>query len=274
MEQKDLVMANNKSTGLISINTSYFFRGIAILMVIFSHYAEWGSASIPNEKLVHFVASLGDYGVGIFFFMSGYALFKGYGVKNTDKRYVIKRITNMYLPYLVIATATALLSKSIESIRDIVGLIKGDGYWFIEVIILIYIAFYFIGKLDPKYRVILMTLFILNLSLWYYLSGKNDFWYTANWAFALGMIVCKYENKIRLGREDFSINIKDYALCFIGKLTIYIYVAHAYVYFTFMSSGLLEGANFYIRLLVTILITIVVSYIIERLLYVFTRKIK
>lgn len=257
-----------KTKGLISINTSYFFRGIAILMVIFSHYFEWGESFITSEKLVHFITSLGDYGVGIFFFLSGYALYKGYGNKNTDYRYVIKRITNMYLPYLLIASLIAIMSDSLKSFADFALLLFGGGYWFITVIIIIYTAFYFVGKLPSKYRVILMMLFIIDLSLWYYLSGHFDFWYTANWAFAFGMLICKHEDKLRLGNTDFSIDIKDYVFSFLGKLTIYIYVLHSFVYFKVINIQGLQDLNWYIKTLIAVLVTAITAFIIDKIFHI------
>ena len=256
---------NKKKSGLISLNTSYFFRGIAIIMVIFSHYFEWGKFSIGNEKLTDFVATWGDYGVGIFLFLSGYALYKGYGSTKTDKRYVLKRIKNMYLPYLLIATVTSIWAGSLENFHDVIELLYGGDFWFITVIILIYVAFYFVGKLPEKYRVLIMTLFIIEFSLVYYIEGRNDFWYTTNWTFALGMIVSKYEYKIPFVRNGFTLDIKDYVFSFLGKLTIYIYVSHIFIYNQIINLGALESVNWWIRLFIAIAITVLVSFVLERL---------
>ena len=251
----------DKKTTLFSINTSYFLRGIAILMVILSHYFEWGIDSVGNDKIAYFVMALGDWGVGIFFFLSGYALWLGYGNKKTDKTYIFKRFKNMYFPYILIATIIALINHSIDSPKAVIKLLVGADYWFIAIILIIYVAFYLVGKLPEEYRVLIMTVFILDMSLWLYINGYQDFWYTANWAFALGMIVSKYEKKIPFSNKGFSIDIKDYAFCFLGRISIYIYVIHSFVYMQIMHISVLENMNWYVKLLIAIFITVLVSYL-------------
>ena len=253
----------DKKTNLFSLNTSYFLRGVAILMVIFSHYFEWGLDLVGNEKIAHFVMALGDWGVGIFFFLSGYALYIGYGTKNTDKAYIFKRFKNMYFPYLLIATVIALINHSIDSPKAVIKLLTGAEYWFIVIILIIYVVFYLVGKLPDKYRVAIMSVFIIDMSLWLCVSGFQDFWYTANWAFALGLIVSKYEKNIPFVTKGFVIDIKDYVFCFLGRISIYIYVLHSFVYMRIMHGTLLENMNWYVKLAIAIVITVVVAFAVE-----------
>lgn len=259
-----MIMTDKKTT-LFSINTSYFLRGIAILMVILSHYFEWGMDCVGNDKIAHFVMALGDWGVGIFFFLSGYALWLGYGNKKTDKKYIFKRFKNMYFPYILLATIIALINHSIDSPKAVIKLLIGADYWFIAIILIIYVAFYLVGKLPEEYRVLIMTVFILDMSLWLYIMDYQDFWYTANWAFALGMIVSKYEKKIPFINKGFSVDIKDYVFCFLGKISIYIYVLHSFIYMLIAYNPALENINWYIKLLISILITVAISYLAELL---------
>lgn len=244
----------------ISKNTSYFLRGIAMLMVIFSHYFEWGAQFVGSESVAEFVSKLGDPGVGLFFFLSGYALYLGYGSedKKTDKTYLWKRFKNMYFPYLLIATVIAVLSNNIEEPKDVIRLLAGADYWFIIIILIIYISFYFVGKL-PKYRVFIMTVFIIDMSLWLYLNEFADFWYTANWCFALGLIWAKmFGNK-----ECFTLNIKDYVFSFIGRISLYIYVLHTYIYFQIINIESLMKLNWYVQLGIAIGVTIIFAFAVK-----------
>ena len=63
-----------ESKTLYDRETGYFFRGIAIVMVILSHYAEWWLMFSPTagdvEKFLLPFTKLGIYGVNIFFFFS------------------------------------------------------------------------------------------------------------------------------------------------------------------------------------------------------------
>lgn len=247
----------------ISKNTSYFLRGIAMLMVIFSHYFEWGVPFVGSERVAEFVSKLGDPGVGLFFFLSGYALYLGYGSKDkkTDKKYLWKRFRNMYFPYLLIATVIAILSDNIHETKDVIRLITGADYWFIIIILIIYLAFYLVGKL-PKYRVFIMTVFIIDMSLWLYLHEYADFWYTANWCFALGLIWAKMFGD----KNCFTFNIKDYVLSFIGKISLYIYVLHTYIYFQVVNTESLMSLNWYVQLMIAIVLTVILAFIIEKLI--------
>lgn len=251
-------------SGIITKNTSYFFRGIAILMVIFSHYFEWGGAYVKSERVLSFIKALGDPGVWIFFFLSGYALYKGWGDKRTNRTYLWRRFKNMYFPYILIALPIAVYSGSLNTAKGAFRLITGADYWFIIVIILIYLAFYFIGKL-PEYRTALMTLFIIDLSLYFKVMGYYEFWYSANWGFAVGLIFSKYEHKLPAFKKGFSVDIKDYLLCFLGKLSIYIYVLHSFIYMRLENIEVFREKieNWYIRLFIVIIVTVIVAYMVD-----------
>ena len=267
-----VLTADKKQTGLISINSSYFLRGIAILMVIFSHYFEWGAEQSGNAQIAHFITLLGDWGVGIFFFMSGYALHLGYGSRHTDKGYLIKRFKNVYLPYLIIAAVIMLIAHELTDIKAFIRLMTGADYWFMVILFIIYIVFYLVGKLPEGYRVFIMTVFIIDLSLWFYLKEYREFWYTANWAFAFGMIVNKYENRISAVKNGFTIDIKDCVFCFLGKLSLYIYLLHAFIYFRVinMQAVIDSGMNWYIQLLIALIATVAVAFVSEKAIWLVT----
>lgn len=237
-------------------------------MVIFSHYLEWGASFAGSGKIGSFVTSLGDWGVGIFFFLSGYALYKGYGLKETDRSFIMKRLCNTYIPYLVIALCIAISSGGIDSIKSAIRLLTGADYWFIFEILIIYLAFYLVGKLPNSYRVLIMTIFVIELSLYFLIKGYQAFWYTATWPFAVGLILAKYEIRLGFVRNGISINIKDWVLSFLGKLSLYIYVSHAYIYHKIMAIEALDraGLNWYIKLLFAILVTVAFAFLLEFIL--------
>lgn len=263
----------NKNVTFISKNTSNFLRGIAILMVISSHYFEFAINEVNSKAVANFIMRLGDWGVGIFFFLSGYALYLKYGSANTDRKYIIGRLANMYFPYLVITVTIGLITHSIDSLRSVIRLLIGADYWFIEEILLIYVVFYLVGKLPGKYRVFIMSIFIIAMSLWFYIRGYQDFWYTATWAFALGMIVSKYVRKIRFIHDDFSIDINEPVISFLGKRSIYIYLLHSYIYILVINSQAMENVNWYLKMCISTLITVAISYLLDLICkLIFRRK--
>lgn len=242
-------------------------------MVILSHYFEFAMNEVNNKAVASFIMQLGDWGVGIFFFLSGYALYLKYELVNTDKKYIVGRLRNMYFPYLIIAVTIGLITHSIDSLRSVIRLLIGADYWFIEEILLIYIVFYLVGKLPGKYRIISMSIFIIAMSLWFYISGFQDFWYTATWAFALGMIVSKYVRKIRFIHDDFSIDINEPVISFLGKRSIYIYLLHSYIYILVINSQAMENVNWFLKMCISTLITVAISYLLDLMCkLVFRRK--
>lgn len=239
-----------------------------MLMVVLSHYFEWGEASITNNGLAHFMASLGDPGVGIFFFLSGYALYKGYGngflnAKAAGK-YFLGRIMGVYLPYIVIVGIINLMYGGFEDHGAILNFLIGKDYWFMAIIFALYIAYGFTLSL-PKYRMIIISLFVLDLSLWLYLSGYSVFWYDAIWCFPVGLFVAKYDSNWNFVRKGFSIDIKDYVLCFIGRISLYIYMLHSFIY-NRLALGLAEKEielNWYLSTIASFVITCVCGYLLN-----------
>ena len=99
---------------LFDKKTGYWFRGIAIIMVILSHYAEWWSWFTPltgkAEEFRLALAGLGVFGVNIFFFFSGYGLTKAAGDDRIGVQFIVRRIQSVYLPYFVIVGSIQVLS--------------------------------------------------------------------------------------------------------------------------------------------------------------------
>lgn len=229
-----------------------------MLMVLLSHYFEWGVPIIGESSIQHFLASLGDVGVGIFFLLSGYALTKSYGSRMTDKKYVLSRLKGVYIPYLIIAGIIKVLNQGFTSIKEFWTYITGYDYWFMFIIFIIYIAYYLAGKL-PKWRIIMMTLFIIDLSLWFYFKGYNIFWYDANWCFALGMIVANYDSGWSFVKHGYGIDFKDIIFCRLGKWSLYLYLLQTFTYYRFISMSLFAGMNWYLAIVIIFIITCVIA---------------
>ena len=259
-------MGNNQ---LITKNTSYFIRGIAMLMVVMSHYFEWGMESVSNVGLAHFMTKLGDPGVGIFFLLSGYALYKGYGDNNgrifDKKKYLLSRFKGVYLPYLLIVGVINIISGGFDSPKAFIKFLYGGDFWFMTVIFIIYLGFFLVSLL-PKWRIFIMTVFIIDLSLFYYVNGYAEFWYDANWCFAIGMILAKYDENFKIVKNGFSINIKDFLLVFIGKVSLYIYILHTFIYMRIINVQALSNINWGIKVVLSFIITAIVGFVIKTIL--------
>lgn len=89
-----------------------FVRGIAVLMV-FLHHAFQFTNEI-NNSLLNFIRlvfiNYGQYGVELFFIISGYVIFEYYKSVNSIKTFLIKRITRI-LPMLLFSCILNLIFK-------------------------------------------------------------------------------------------------------------------------------------------------------------------
>lgn len=179
-----------------------WFKGFAILLVILSHYAEWWSWFYVEEGLSEKIrltcTLLGDYGVSIFFLFSAYGLTKSAGNRRTSLSFVIKRIFGVYIPYLIMVILIKMLSGGFASLDEVLDIFYGQSFWYMTVIFSFYIAFmgiWFI-TVNPHVRAVLMVVFTWVYSNHLYTSGKQEFWYTANIAFAMGILIGLYEGLI------------------------------------------------------------------------------
>ena len=200
---------------MITNRKSYVLRGLAMIIVVASHYTEWwpytGGTMTP---LMERISAWGPLGVDIFFLMSGYGLVKSaykgaeraYGVKPSDNGYkiragisrdfVFKRLMGSYIPYLIIVGIINTLGGSwaeadADFIRDY---LVGNSYWFMNVIFIIYILFVLIYKLDI-FRIPLISLGIIGMTAIFFKLGRNDFWMLSNMAFLLGIYAAEAEER-------------------------------------------------------------------------------
>ncbi|MBD5444191.1 MAG: acyltransferase [Lachnospiraceae bacterium] len=190
---------DGESKTLFDRQTGYWFRGIAIIMVILSHYAEWWewffSTAGKAEDFRLTLSKLGIYGVNIFFLFSGYGLTKAAEQKNIDGRFIWRRIQSVYLPYLIIVGIIQLLSGGFGSFSDFVKFLYGNDYWFMVILFLFYIGFILIWAIlkNPHLRMLLFLLYTFAIIKALFDREMQSFWYVSNLAFAIGIIMGTYE---------------------------------------------------------------------------------
>lgn len=196
-------MDRNSENVLFSKKASAWFKGLAIIMVILSHYAEWWSwfyAEEGNREWIRLgISKFGPYGVAIFLLFSGYGLAKSSRDKRIGGQFILKRLLSVYVPYLIMVVLIELGSGGFESMEDIAEIWYGQDFWYMTVMFSFYIAFILIGLVfvNPHLRAICVTVFAVWYSIYLYNRGEYDFWYISNIAFALGVILAVYEPFIK-----------------------------------------------------------------------------
>ncbi len=180
---------------MITKNTSKWFRGLAILMVLISHYAEWNEVVVSLEEIRVFASKLGIYGVNIFFLMSGYGLVMSTCGKVITIDFIKKRFLGAYLPYFVLIGGLLLIEGGFDSPKSILQFVVGYDYWFMMNLFIFYILFVIIWKIN-KAKSILITIGIIGYSVLLGVKGYNDFWIVSNFSFLIGIYTAMNEDKI------------------------------------------------------------------------------
>ena len=189
--------------------TGYWFRGVAILMVIVSHYAEWWSWFTPltgkAEELRLALTGLGVFGVNIFFFFSGYGLTKAAGDGRIGARFILRRIRSVYLPYVVIVGVIWILSDGFgafsgeDAAGKLLRFLSGYEYWFMAVLFLFYIGFIILWAAftDRHLRVLFFWIYAAVIIKLLFDRQMQPFWYVSDLAFPLGITAAAYEPPVR-----------------------------------------------------------------------------
>ena len=234
----------DKNEILYKREASTWFKGLAIIMIVLSHFAEWWSwffTEEGNRELVRDgISRFGPYGVAIFFLFSGYGLVKSAGDKRIDWRFVAKRFVNVYIPYLVVVCVIKILSGSFnfENARDFGKFLYGDDFWYMTVLFSFYLAFMVIWYVveNRHVRAILISVFTYWYSNYLYVTGAQEFWYISNIAFAIGVLAVTI---FTLFVASFAAVWKWYdpVIPVFGSYSLYFYLTHTFLFMWAVNNG-------------------------------------
>lgn len=200
MENKRFKM--EKKHVLFTREASVWFKWLAVVIVILSHYAEWwawfATGEGPGEAIRLGLSRMGPYGVAIFLLFSGYGLTKSAGEERISTQFILKRIIHIYIPYLAMVLLIEGFSGGIQSWEALSDIWYGQNFWYMTVLFSFYLAFMAIWLVfaNRHIRMILMILFTFTYSCYLFITGHQDFWYVSNMAFAIGTALALYERKI------------------------------------------------------------------------------
>lgn len=174
-------------------------KGIAVCLII------------PMKAQLHGIglalniyAFTGGIGVLLFFFVSGYGIYKGYGQNKPTMHYWMKRLVNVYFPCVFIQFVFGLINAAQEGHFDINGLLMSSffGAWFIDVIMLQYLIFYITRKVsenNDNAMIVLNYVLSIVVAVVFYLRGLNPRWYNGLLLFPTGVLMaCKEQQLLNL----------------------------------------------------------------------------
>lgn len=139
-------------------NTFDYFKGIATLIIIFTHIND-----ITNPFIKQ-ISNLGYIAVSIFFSISGSLLIENFiNKKDYEKDFITKKLKRIYLPYclsnifyiLILIIFKDYNINIINLIKNILGINIVNGYtWYINDLLITQLIFYTLFIIAQKYKII------------------------------------------------------------------------------------------------------------------------
>jgi surface polysaccharide O-acyltransferase-like enzyme len=239
------------------INSINYFRGIAIMLIVFGHSSEIANFSY-SSILGNTIFNLTVGGTSLFVFISGF-LFHHIFYQNFEfKRFIIKKNKNVLSPYLILSTIPILyllLKVSINGLLSLnasfpfyeklssfpilrhylIGMPSFLGYWYIPFIMIVFAIspiFIMFIKLNMKTK-ILIVFFMLICSVFMHRGVEenifsvfqNVIYFTP--VYLLGMILSEKKDIVysKFIGKDYYLLIFGFSLAllqvFIGKIGNY-----------------------------------------------------
>lgn len=185
----------NLNDGAFSLEAMTNLKGVMALCVLCHHISQVSiyqnlnvrSAGLEKLNVIPFFESLGFVFVGIFFFTSGFGLYKSFSTKKDYLNGFIKRrILPIVISYYVMVAIYAiyyLITKPNFSVSEWICKLTGltlinSQSWYVYVIIIMYFAFYFIYKNEKarKYGVLILTIIVLLQGAIFVINGHFPWW--------------------------------------------------------------------------------------------------
>lgn len=203
--KKVYINDNKEINAIFSLDETGFLRGIAALMVLFTHLAQ----KMSEPGLMYWYWFFGFLSVGFFMFASGYASYVQFQKKKQEmfKGYIIKRLIRLLIPFIVIDSIFAICFrvsfntyiKSLLTIR----LANNDTFseltpvWFIFSVFYLGMAFYVSYKFFDEKKALFVHLaltIVFIVSMWALDFGF--WWYNTALAYFYGILYAKYKTQI------------------------------------------------------------------------------
>lgn len=159
-------------------------KGIAILIIVIAH--------VGNFSGVRYFTPLGGIGVALFLICSGYGLYKSYE-ENGLEGFFQKRLSRVLLPYWIAVVIFYMIHPSELNVVDFVSnvlliSIPVSYWWFIQYILILYIAFYAVYRFMPEDKR-LLSLGVL--SILFFLLVSKALWGQQSFSFIIGIGLAK-----------------------------------------------------------------------------------
>ena len=202
-----------------TMNQSKAMQVFAALMIILHHLAQTiTDCTRVSKGPITIWNSFGILFTSIFFFFSGFGLYKSYKNKeNYLDSFLRKRLSRILIPF-AITNILYLVTVSYSRVTGVVDVITSlfgctlinNNAWFLVVLFFLYVAFYICFKHSGSERgaILKLTVFAVLMVIGALLLGHDnsqvrghwfmgEWWYNTTLIFILGIVVAKHENGIK-----------------------------------------------------------------------------
>lgn len=194
----------------LSLPISKGLLGICAVLIVLHHLSQQlAEAAGP----MMFLEDIGVCFVGMFFFFSGYGLYKSFQEKPDYLRgFLGKRLPSIVIPFYVctwIFVIEELALKTSFSTGELIAYITGwflinSHMWYLIEIAVLYIAFFLIFRFIKKdsTALLVMGIFVALMTVGSLLLGHGPFWFQGEWwfntsmLFVVGMVICRFEKPV------------------------------------------------------------------------------
>ncbi|AAK79370.1 MULTISPECIES: acyltransferase family protein [Clostridium] len=196
-----LLFYNSSLLGVKSYNHEFLskkstdcIKGLSILVIILHHI----SLRMQPVGFMGIYTCLGHLAVSMFLFFSGYGLMVSkLKKKNYFKGFFSKRLSKVYLPFVIINAITIILTSLIFgtkfNLKDIIFYLSGlslidSTQWFVIAILVFYLCFYVCFKFlstNLAQHILLFLTFVYFFAMIF--MGFREWWYNTAFCFPLGV---------------------------------------------------------------------------------------
>ena len=212
---------------MLSKEMTTALKGLSAFLVIAAHTHNWMKPEITSSTIDKFndlvLTQLGGIGVLVFFFLSGYGIQEGYGHKSVGKSYILKRLRNVIVPYVVLKLIFLFVDLLIgsDSISNIgfrfLRIITFED-WFIFVVVIEY-TFYFVARRIMKEKhIAFMILMNIALAILFIFQNRADRYINSMWLFIFGVLISKYQKVLM------DLSQRHYYLVLISSLLVFLFM--------------------------------------------------
>lgn len=198
----EIRMTQDTPEVLLTLDDSNLLKGFAACFVILSHAVYAAQAKgLLQAGIFTLITQLGGIGVLIFFFLSGYGIYKGYGERKPGPGFFEKRIRNIVVPVISIKVFLYFVMAASGrkfNLQEI--LVSFQSEWFAAIILIEYVLFcvsWIAVKTEyTRNKIICDTLLNICLIAVFVCLHTDPKWYNGVLLFPAGMLAAKYERQL------------------------------------------------------------------------------